>query len=146
MVKLMKMVGVKTDEVPFIPVSAYNGDNIKVASPEMPWYKGPTLIQALDNLKVPEKHTEKPLRLPIRVETGILKPNMKVMFEPSHVQGEVKSIEMHHEQLPQALPGDNVGFNVRGVAKNDVKRGDVAGPIENPPSVAKTFTAQIVVL
>lgn len=161
MVKLMKMVGVKTDEVPFVPVSAYNGDNIKALSSNMPWYKGPTLIQALDNLKVPEKHTEKPLRLPIqdvytitgigtvpvgRVETGILKPNMKVMFEPSHVQGEVKSIEMHHEQLPQAVPGDNVGFNVRGVAKNDVKRGDVAGPVDNPPSVAKTFTAQIVVL
>lgn len=71
---------------------------------------------------------------------------MKVMFEPSHVPGEVKSIEMHHEQLPQALPGDNVGFNVRGVAKNDIKRGDVAGPVDNPPSVAKTFTAQIVVL
>ena len=157
MVKLMKMVGVKTDEVPFIPVSAYNGDNIKTQSAEMPWYKGPTLIQALDNLKVPEKHTEKPLRLPPvgRVETGILKPNMKVMFEPSHVQGEVKSIEMHHEQksiemhheqMPQAVPGDNVGFNVRGVAKNDVKRGDVAGPVDNPPSVAKSFTAQIVVL
>ena len=161
MTKLMKMVGVKTDEVPFIPVSAYNGDNIKTLSGEMPWYKGPTLIQALDNLKVPEKHTEKPLRLPIqdvytitgigtvpvgRVETGILKPNMKVMFEPSHVPGEVKSIEMHHEQMPQALPGDNVGFNVRGVAKNDIKRGDVAGPVDNPPSVAKSFTAQIVVL
>ena len=158
---LATTLGVKTDEVPFIPVSAYVGDNIKVASANTPWYKGPTLIAALDNLKVPEKHTEKPLRLPIqdvytitgigtvpvgRVETGVLKPNMKVMFEPSHVPGEVKSIEMHHEQLPQALPGDNVGFNVRGVAKNDVKRGDVAGPVDNPPSVAKTFTAQIVVL
>jgi len=161
MTKLMQMVGIKVDTVPFIPVSAMAGDNIKVASPNMPWYKGLTLLQALDTLKVPEKQTDKPLRMPIqdvytitgigtvpvgRIETGILKPNMKVMFEPSHIPGEVKSIEMHHEQLPQAGPGDNVGFNVRGVAKNDIKRGDVAGPVDNPPSVAKQFTAQIVVL
>ncbi|MBO7352398.1 MAG: elongation factor 1-alpha, partial [Candidatus Methanomethylophilaceae archaeon] len=130
-------------------------------SANTPWYKGPTLIAALDNLKVPEKHTEKPLRLPVqdvytitgigtvpvgRVETGVLKPNMDVIFNPSNVKGKVKTIEMHHEQLPQAVPGDNVGFNVGGVAKNDIKRGDVAGPLDNPPSVAKTFTAQIVVL
>ncbi|MGE0015693.1 MAG: translation elongation factor EF-1 subunit alpha [Candidatus Methanomethylophilaceae archaeon] len=159
MIKLMASVGAKPMEV--IPVSAYMGDNIKVKSDKTPWYTGPTLIQALDSFKVPEKHTEKPLRLPVqdvytitgigtvpvgRVETGVLKPNMKIMFEPSHVIGEVKSIEEHHEALSQALPGDNVGFNVRGVAKNDIKRGDVAGPVDNPPSVAKSFVAQIVVL
>ena len=161
MSKLLKMVGNKIENIPFIPVSAYEGDNIKVPSANTPWYKGPTLIQALDNLSVPEKHTEKPLRLPVqdvytitgigtvpvgRIETGILKPKMKVIFNPSNVTGEVKSIEMHHEQMQQALPGDNVGFNVGGVAKNDIKRGDVAGPVDNPPTVAKTFTAQIIVL
>ncbi|MCL2295561.1 MAG: translation elongation factor EF-1 subunit alpha [Methanomassiliicoccaceae archaeon] len=161
MTKLMQMVGIKTDTVPFIPVSAMAGDNIKTKSANTPWYKGMTILESFDTLKVPEKQTDKPLRMPIqdvytitgigtvpvgRIETGMLKPNMKVMFEPSHVPGEVKSIEMHHEQLPQAGPGDNVGFNVRGVAKNDVKRGDVAGPVDNPPSVAKQFTAQIVVL
>lgn len=161
MSKLMAMVGIKTAEIPFIPTSAYMGDNIKEASANTPWYKGPTMIQALDALKVPDKQTDKPLRLPVqdvytitgigtvpvgRVETGVLKTNMKVSFQPANIIGEVKSIEMHHEVLPQALPGDNVGFNVRGVAKNDIKRGDVAGPVDNPPSVAKTFTAQIVVL
>lgn len=161
MTKLFTMVGMKAENIPFIPVSAMEGDNIKVKSDKMSWYKGTTLLEALDNLKVPEKHTDKPLRMPIqdvytitgigtvpvgRVETGVLKPNMKVIFEPSHVNGEVKSIEMHHEQLPQATPGDNVGFNVRGIAKNDVRRGDVVGPADNPPSVAKQFTAQIVVL
>ncbi|MDN5358094.1 MAG: translation elongation factor EF-1 subunit alpha [Candidatus Methanomethylophilaceae archaeon] len=159
MIKLMASVGAKPMEI--IPVSAYMGDNIKVKSDKTPWYTGPTLLQALDNFKVPEKHTDKPLRLPVqdvytitgigtvpvgRVETGVLKPNMKIIFEPSHVLGEVKSIEEHHETLSQALPGDNVGFNVRGVAKNDVKRGDVVGPADNPPSVAKSFVAQIVVL
>ncbi len=161
MTKLLKMVGNKVEDIPFIPVSAYAGDNIKEKSANTPWYSGPTLIQALDSLKVPEKHTEKPLRVPVqdvytitgigtvpvgRVETGVMKPNMKVIFEPSHVNGVVKSIEEHHEQLPQATPGDNVGFNVSGVAKNDIKRGDVAGPVDNPPTVASTFTAQIIVL
>ncbi|MCL2712831.1 MAG: translation elongation factor EF-1 subunit alpha [Methanomassiliicoccaceae archaeon] len=161
MTKIMAMVGIKAENVLFIPVSAFEGDNVKVLSPNMAWYKGKTMIQALDTLVVPAKPTDKPLRLPVqdvytitgigtvpvgRIETGILKPNMKVSFQPSNVIGEVKSIEMHHEVLPQALPGDNVGFNVRGVAKNDIKRGDVAGPVDAPPSVAKTFTAQIVVL
>ena len=161
MSKLFKIVGVKPETVPFSPVSAYCGDNVKTLSANTPWYKGKTLFQALDDLKVPEKHTEKPLRLPVqdvytitgvgtvpvgRVETGILKPNTTVIFEPSNVKGEVKSIEEHHESLPPAVPGDNVGFNVRGVAKNDIKRGDVAGPVDNPPSVAKSFIAQVVVL
>ena len=155
------MVGNKVENIPFIPVSAYMGDNIKAPSANTPWYKGPTLIQALDALSVPEKHTEKPLRVPVqdvytitgigtvpvgRVETGVMTPNTKVIFEPSHVSGVVKSIEMHHEQMPKAEPGDNIGFNVGGVAKNDIKRGDVAGPVDNPPAVAKTFTAQIIVL
>ena len=161
MSKLLKMVGNKVENIPFIPVSAYMGDNIKAPSANTPWYKGPTLIQALDALSVPAKETDKALRLPIqdvytitgigtvpvgRVETGVMTPNTKVIFEPSHVSGVVKSIEMHHEQMPKAEPGDNIGFNVGGVAKNDIKRGDVAGPVDNPPAVAKTFTAQIIVL
>jgi elongation factor 1-alpha len=158
---LLKTVGYKPDEIPFVPYSAYKGDNATKPSTNMAWYKGPTLLDALNNLKEPQKLTNLALRLPIqdvytitgigtvpvgRIETGVLKPEMKLMFEPCHVVGEVKSIEMHHEQLPQAVPGDNVGFNVRGISKNDVKRGDVAGPIDNPPTVAKTFIAQIMVL
>ncbi len=158
---LLKTVGYKLDETPFVPISAYTGDNIAAKSAKMPWFKGDTLIEALNKLKVPVAATGLALRLPIqdvytitgigtvpvgRVECGILKPDMKLIFMPSNKVGEVKSIEMHHEQLTQAVPGDNVGFNVRGIAKNDIKRGDVAGPIDNPPTVAKTFIAQIVVL
>ena len=69
-----------------------------------------------------------------------------VSFQPSNKTGEVKSIEMHHEEIPEAIPGDNVGVNIRGLAKNDIHRGDVAGPSEKPPTVAKTFIAQIAVL
>jgi elongation factor 1-alpha len=159
--KLLKGVGYKMEKVQVVPMSAYKGDNATKPSPNLPWYKGPTLLQALDMLEIPPQATNLALRLPIqdvytitgigtvpvgRVECGILKPDMKVIFMPSNKVGEVKSIEMHHEQLPQAKPGDNVGFNVRGIAKNDIKRGDVAGPVDSPPMVAKTFTAQIMVL
>ena len=159
--ELLKTVGYKAEEINFVPASGYKGDNIAKKSTNMPWYKGPTLLEALDMLKEPPKMTEKPLRIPVqdvytitgvgtvpvgRVETGVLKPDMKIIFMPANKVGEVKSIEMHHENLPQAVPGDNVGFNVRGIAKTDVKRGDVAGPVENPPTVAKAFTAQIMVL
>jgi len=161
-VKLLKSIGYKTDDVPFIPVSAFVGDNVAKKSTKMPWYKGQTLIETLDTyIKEPVKPTEKPLRLPVqdvytitgigtvpvgRVETGVMKVNDTVVFEPSGVKGEVKSIEVHHQQIPEAKPGDNVGFNVRGVSKEQIKRGDVLGHPNNPPSVVKEFTAQIVVL
>src|SRR5256885_16889213 len=127
----------------------------------MAWYKGPARVGALNQPTVPPKPTNLPLRLPVqdvysitgagtvpvgRVETGILKVGMKVHFMPADKVGEVKAIEMHQEQLPQAEPGDNVGFNVRGVDKKDLRRGDVAGLTDRPPTVAKSFTAQIVVL
>jgi elongation factor 1-alpha len=160
--KLLKNVGYKVaEQVVFIPISAFKDDNINKASPNMPWFKGPTLLAALDNLKVPEKPTGKPLRLPIqdvytitgigtvpvgRVETGTLKIGDKIIFLPSGKSGEVKSIEMHHEAVTQAEPGDNIGFNVRGIDKNDIRRGDVAGPVSNPPTVVESFTANIQVL
>ncbi|RLF39077.1 MAG: elongation factor 1-alpha, partial [Thermoplasmata archaeon] len=84
------------------------------------------------------------------VETGVIKPGDKIIFlpstQPKGVIGEVKSVEMHHETIPKAEPGDNVGVNVRGVGKKDIRRGDVAGPVDHPPTVAKTFTARIMVL
>lgn len=158
---LLKSVGFKTDDVPFIPISAFKGDNINAASDNMSWYKGNTLVATLDTIKEPSKPTDKPLRLPVqdvytikgigtvpvgRIETGVLKPNTKVTFQPSDKTGEVKSIEMHHETVDEAIPGDNVGFNVRGIERTDIRRGDVAGPSDNPPSVAKSFTARIMVL
>ena len=158
---LMQMVGFKPSETLFIPMSSFKGVNISKKAPETPWYTGPSLLEALDTLKEPEKPTDKPLRVPIqdvysisgigtvpvgRVETGIMKKGMKVSFMPANKDGEIKSIEMHHEEQPQALPGDNIGFNVRGVGKNDIRRGDVCGPADAPPTVAEQFTAQIVVL
>ncbi|MFH1470972.1 MAG: translation elongation factor EF-1 subunit alpha [Candidatus Micrarchaeota archaeon] len=158
---LLKNIGYKVDAIPFVPISAYTGGNIAKKGDQMPWYTGPTLVECFDALKVPPKPTDKALRLPIqdvftitghgtvpvgRVETGILKPGELVVFMPSGAKGEVKKIEMHHEELEKAIPGDNVGFNVKGVDKKDVKRGEVVGPSSNPPTVAQEFTAQIVVL
>ncbi len=159
--KLLISVGFKPDAIPFIPLSAWVGDNIAKKSENTPWYTGKTLLEALDDFTVPEKPTDKPLRLPVqdsytitgvgtvpvgRVESGIIKPNDKIIFMPSGKIADVKSVEMHHEQMPQAVAGDNIGFNVRGLGKDDVGRGDVAGHVNSPPTVAEEFTAQIIVL
>ena len=162
---LLKPIGFKTDKIQFIPLASYLGDNIAKKSPNMPWYTGPTLLEALDNLVPPEKPTNLPLRLPLqdvynitgigvvpvgRVETGILKVGDKVVAVPGRegkgITGEVKTIEMHHEQQQTAEPGDNIGFNIRGMTKQDIARGDVIGPVDNWPTVATEFTAQIIVL
>nr|MDO8135329.1 translation elongation factor EF-1 subunit alpha [Candidatus Njordarchaeum guaymaensis] len=159
--ELLKVVGYKIDKVPLIPTSAWLGENLIEPSSKMPWYKGPTIIQALDSLTVPPKPIDKPLRIPIqdvysisgagtvpvgRVETGVLKAGDTVMFMPGSTKGEVKSIEMHHERLDQAVPGDNIGFNVRGIDRADIRRGHVAGSVNNPPTVVKEFTGQIVII
>ncbi len=164
---LLKGVGFPVDQIKFIPISAYEGDNVAEQSDEMSWYDGPTLVEALDDFEEPTKPIDLPLRVPIqdaykikgvgtvpvgRVETGKLETGSTVKFEPAstrlnkNIGGEVKTIEMHHEEVDSAAPGDNIGFNVRGVGKDDVKRGDVAGTPDNPPTVVDTFQAQIIVL
>ncbi|MFH1257165.1 MAG: translation elongation factor EF-1 subunit alpha [Candidatus Diapherotrites archaeon] len=159
--KLLTSIGVKPETVKFVPVSAWVGDNVAKKSDKMAWYKGEILVDALDMIVPPTPPTDKPLRLPVqdvytikgvgtvpvgRVETGIIKPGDKIIIEPIDKTFEIKTIEMHHEQLPQAGPGDNIGFNVRGLEKSDVARGDVIGHPNNPPTVAKEFIARIVVL
>ena len=159
--RMLKMVGFKVEKIPFVPTSGWTGDNLVKASAKMPWYKGPTLYSALDVFEIPPKPTTKALRLPIqdvytitgvgtvpvgRVETGVLKEGDMLVFMPANVQGEVKSIETHHVRIPKAEPGDNIGFNVRGIAKKDIRRGDVAGRPDKPPSVAKEFIGQIIVI
>lgn len=160
--KLLKGVGYDVSKIPFVPLSAYQGDNVFKKSDKMAWYKGETLIGAMDaTIVAPEKPIDKPLRLPIqdvynitgvgavpvgRVESGIMKPGDKIVFMPSGTKAEVKSIEMHHKQLDSAEPGDNIGFNVRGAGKTDMRKGDVVGHEKNPPTVVKEFTGQIIVL
>ena len=130
--QLVKSVGYKIDDVPFIPVSGWTGDNLVKKSENMPWYKGKTLLESFDDFKVPDKPTGKPLRLPVqdvysitgvgtvpvgRVETGTIKANDKIIVMPSGATGEVKSIETHHQEMPSASAGDNIGSNLRGIEK-----------------------------
>jgi elongation factor 1-alpha len=159
--KMLKLVGYNTSKVQFIPVSAWKGDNLVKLSENTPWYKGPTLAESLDMFEAPEKPIGKPLRIPIqdvytitgvgtvpvgRVETGVVRANDKVIVMPSGVTGEVKSIETHHTQMESAEAGDNIGFNLRGVDRKSIKRGDVLGSTDKPPSVAREFEAQIIVI
>lgn len=158
----LKKVGYKPAKIPFVPISGWAGDNMIDKSPNMAWYKGPYLLEALDTMKEPTRPTDKPLRLPLqdvykiggigtvpvgRVETGALKPGMVVTFAPVMLDTEVKSVEMHHESLPEAVPGDNVGFNVKNVSVKDIRRGYVAGDSKrDPPKGAAMFNAQVCVV
>jgi elongation factor 1-alpha len=170
----IKKIGYNPKAVAFVPISGWHGDNMLEPSEKMGWYKGwnverkqgnasgKTLYQALDSILPPERPTDKPLRLPLqdvykiggigtvpvgRVETGIIKPGMVVTFAPCNVTTEVKSVEMHHTAMPEASPGDNVGFNVKNVSVKEIRRGYVAGDSKNdPPRETDEFRAQVIIL
>merc|ERR1711959_450881 len=158
----LKKVGYQPDKIPFVPISGFEGDNMIERSTNMDWYKGPTLLEALDQCTPPVRPSDKPLRLPLqdvykiggigtvpvgRVETGVIKPGMVVVFAPGGLTTEVKSVEMHHESLDQAIPGDNVGFNVKNVSVKELKRGYVASDSKNDPAKeAGTFVAQVIIM
>jgi len=158
----LKKVGYNVEKVRFVPISGWMGDNMIEKSSNMDWYKGPTLLEALDMLEPPTRPSDKPLRLPLqdvykiggigtvpvgRVETGIMKPGDVVTFAPCNVTTEVKSIEMHHESLPEATPGDNVGFNVKNLSVKDIRRGFVCSNAKNDPAKeCDFFTAQVIIL
>merc|ERR1739838_81759 len=156
----LKKVGYKPMKIPFVPISGWVGDNMVDRSPNMPWYKGPYLLEALDLCTAPKRPSDKALRLPLqdvykiggigtvpvgRVETGIVKPGIHAMFAPAGIVAEIKSVEMHHESLSEAAPGDNVGFNVKNVAVKDLRRGYVASDSKKSPAYAvSTFVAQVI--
>jgi len=173
----VKKVGYNPKKIAILPISGWHGDNMVEESANMPWYKGwtketsakepkpvegKTLLEAVNSIEAPERPVSKPLRLPLqdvykiggigtvpvgRVETGMLKPGMVVTFAPAMVTTEVKSVEMHHTSLAEAVPGDNVGFNVKNVSIKDIKRGMVTSDSKNHPAAeAKNFYAQVIVL
>ncbi len=161
-IPLLKNIGYRgVSDFHFVPISAYQGKNVAEPSEDLDWYSGPTILDALKELRESEKPVDKPLRIPIqdvysvtgvgtvpigRIETGTLKIGDEVIFNPAGVKGKVKSIEMHHEEIEKAGPGDNVGFNVRGVSKDQIMRGDVAGHPSDPPTVVKEFTGKVIIL
>ena len=158
----LSRVGYKSSKIPFIPISGFHGENLDTISPNMPWYDGPTLLDALDKCTPPKRLYDKPLRLPIqdvyriggigtvpigRVETGTIKTGMKAMFAPTSIIAEVKSLEVHHENVNEAGPGDNVGFNVKSVSVKDIKRGHVASNSDdNPATAVESFDAHVIIM
>lgn len=160
MTRILTNIGFKPEQYNFVPISGFAGDNMTEKSPNLSWWSGPTLVEQLDKLEPPKRPFDKPLRLPVqdvykisgigtvpvgRVESGIMKPGQNIVFAPSGVQTDVKSIEMHHQQLPEAIPGDNVGFNVK-VPASDIKRGHVCGEqARDPPAECINFTAQMII-
>jgi len=160
--KYLEKIGYKKENLTFIPISGWLGDNMIEKSDNLKWYKGPVLLEALDAIVPPKRPVDKPLRLPLqdvykiggigtvpvgRVETGLLKAGMTVTFAPAGLSSEVKSVEMHHEAVEQAEPGDNVGFNVKSLSLKDIKRGMVAGDVKNdPPQGCESFEAQVIVM
>ena len=161
MTRLLKMVGYNTDKVHFVPTSGWTGDNLYNKSDKMPWYKGPTIFEALNEFEVPPKPTGKPLRIPVqevysirgvgtvpvgKVETGTMRLNDDVIFMPGGESGKVNSIETHYSRMNDANPGDNIGFNVKGIPRDKIKRGDVAGHTSDVPTVAKAFKGRIFVI
>ena len=158
----LKKTGFNPKSIPFIPFSGWTGDNLIEKSKNMSWYKGPTLLEAINGMPEPKRPFDKPLRLPLidvykiggigtvpvgRVETGKLKAGMVVKFTPSAKTSEVKSVEMHHETVPEAVPGDSVGFNIKGITVKDIKRGYVTSDTKNDPALeTESFKAQIIVL
>jgi len=158
----IKKVGYAPEKVHFVPISGWTGDNMMEKSALLPWYKGPCLLEALDTIEPPKRPTDRPLRLPLqdvykiggigtvpvgRVETGILKPGMVVRFSPTEKETEVKSVEMHHEALVEAVPGDNVGFNVKNLSVKDIRRGFVTSDTKREPATETAwFLAQVIIL
>ena len=163
--QVLKLAGYKPDTITFLAISGFKGDNVAKKSTNMPWYKGPTVLEQLDLFTQPEKPIDLPLRMPLqdvyeitgigtvpvgKIETGIMKVGQKVLILPGRsgkgVPGEVRTVEMHHEQLPAAEAGDNVGVNIRGVGKKDIARGDVVCDAAKPATIAEEFTAQVAVI
>ena len=163
--KLLTQVGYPIDKINFIACSGLRGDNITKKPDTMSWYKGPTILEQFDLFPEPDLPTNLPMRMPVqdvyditgigtvpvgKIETGIMKVGQKIKILPGRtgegIQGEVKTIEMHHEQMQEAVAGDNVGINIRGVGKKDLARGDVICDAAQPIPVVKEFIAQIAVI
>lgn len=169
-----KKIGFNPATVAIVPISGWAGDNMVDVSKNMPWFQGcsvetklgkstvKTILEAVDALVPPERPVHLPLRIPLqdvfkvsgigtvpvgRVETGVIKPGMVLSFAPSEIQSEVKSIEAHHQSLPEAGPGDNIGFNVKNIPAKDLRRGYVASDAKNDPAHAcASYTAQVVII
>ncbi|XP_069104963.1 LOW QUALITY PROTEIN: elongation factor 1-alpha 1-like [Argopecten irradians] len=171
---MIKRIGFDPDAVAFIPISAFDGDNLVKKSDNMPWFHmwrvkrgsggagGHTLLEALDQVDTPVRMQHRPLRVPVhsvyklgdigivtagRIHSGCLKPNMPVTFAPNDMKAKVRAVQVFREVMTEVHAGDNVGIQIENLGLKDIKKGDVCGdPEEDPPRKVSKFTAQILVL
>ncbi len=150
--RLLASLGTQAKE--FIPASAIEGDNIYKRSNRMPWYQGPTLIEALDRVEL--THEVKPLRFVVqdtyqvdsdrvtvgRLESGTLRKGDKVVFQPSGTKGRIEKIKVWGCELDSAEDGDSIGI----VTTAEPKRGDVLGLVKDPPMATNQFLGEVVLL
>ncbi len=141
----------------FIPIAAYHGDNIAARSTHMPWYHGPTVLEALDQFAVAQPEQNLPLRFPIqdvyrfdkrrilagRIESGTLKIGDRLLFSPRNKVSTVKSIEgWPGDGRTSASTGESVGITL--TEQIYVERGQLGShedvvPIETDVFAAKLF-------
>ena len=140
-----------------IPISAREGDNMVEHSPAMPWYQGPTVLQALDAFQYTELPTQRPLRMPVqdvykfdqrriiagRIESGTLEVGDEVIFSPSNKTAKVKSIEAWHvPEAPQlAQAGQSIGVTL--TEQIFVERGEVMSHVQHAPIESNVFKARL---
>ncbi len=147
-------VGIMPSHV--VPVSAREGDNVARASDRTPWYRGPTVLQALDELNPPRRESELPLRFPVqdvytwdgirryvgRIEAGTVRPGQTVCLYPSGRTARVRTVEQWGKgALPEASAGACVGITLD--EELFVERGEVMAPPQRPPVVARELRASL---
>jgi elongation factor 1-alpha len=160
----LKKVGYKPMKIPFIPISGWQGDNLDSKSIHMPWYGGPTLLEALNNVTAPKRPIDKPLRVPIqdvrniegigavlvgRVESGVLKPGMNIQLAPPGTLGVVESLQINFQIVPRAIPGDIVSINIKDRWNGVMiaRPGQVLSNYDDRPAQeVSSFEAQIIIM
>jgi bifunctional enzyme CysN/CysC len=142
----------------FLAVSGLQGDNVVERSPRMPWYRGETLLEYLENVEVDQERMQaKPFRLPVQwvnrpdatfrgfagtVAGGVVRPGDAVRILPSGLVATVDRIVTYDGDLSTAVPGQAVTLTFADDV--DVSRGDMIAAADAPPEVADQFEATIV--
>jgi len=140
-----------------IPVSALKGDNILQASPRMPWYRGPALMQHLETVEVEERAQHAPFRLPIQwvnrpgpdfrgfagqIAGGRVNVGDRIRALPSGAEARVARIVTFDGDLPHAVAGQSVTLTLD--REIDVSRGDLLAASSESAEVADQFEATLI--
>lgn len=151
-----KQVGIQ--QITFIPVSAFKGDNITTASEQTPWYSGPSLMQYLEEVELDTQRLQQaPFRLPVQwvnrpnldfrgfagtLASGVVQVGDNIRVLPSGQTSQVARIVLGNQDLQQAVAGQSITLTLTD--EIDISRGDVIVSQSEPPEVADQFEANLV--